>query len=318
MKDMTESFVELVRRASTDLPADVEAALRAACGREEPGSAAAGALATVLENVALARANSTPICQDTGVPIFYVLYPQRMRPQQLRAQIEAAVAEATRRCYLRPNAVNSLTGRNSGNNLGVGFPTFHFEEWEEDYLRVDLLLKGGGSENAGAQYKLPGTLASTAPPLSSPPMGPPLSSPPVGGKEGGEALKAGRDLEGVRRVVLDAATCAQGKGCAPGVLGVAIGGDRGTGYVHAKEQLFRSLDDANPAPELAALEERLLRECNELGIGPMGFGGKTTVLGVKIGAYHRLPACYFVSVAYMCWACRRARMIVQDGEVKFQ
>ncbi len=287
--DLTEPFVELVRRASTDLPADVEAALRAAQAREEPGSAAVDALATILENVALARANSTPICQDTGVPIFHVSHPQGMSTRQLRAQVEAAVAEATRRAYLRPNAVDPLTGRNSGNNLGVGFPTFHFEEWGEDYLRVGLLLKGGGSENVGAQYKLP-----YAP------------------------LKAGRDLEGVRRVVLDVVYQAQGKGCAPGVLGVAIGSDRGTGYVHAKEQLFRSLDGVNPVPELAALEERLLRECNELGIGPMGFGGKTTVFGVKIGAYHRLPACYFVSVAYMCWACRRARMEVRDGEVRFE
>jgi fumarate hydratase class I len=284
LNDLVESFVELIRRASTDLPADVEAALRAAQEREEPGSAAAGALVTVLENVALARANSTPICQDTGVPIFYVRHSQGMSTRRLRAQMEAAVAEATRRAYLRPNAVDSLTGRNSGNNLGVGFPTFHFEEWEEDYLRVDLLLKGGGSENVGAQYKLP--------------YGP---------------LEAGRDLEGVRRVILDAVTRAQGKGCAPGVLGVAIGGDRGSGYVHAKEQLFRPLGDANPIPELAVLEERLLSECNELGIGPMGFGGKTTVFGVKIGAYHRLPACYFVSIAYMCWACRRARMTVRSG-----
>ena len=286
--DLTEPFVELIRRASTDLPADVEVALRAAHAREGPASAAAGALATILENVALARANSTPVCQDTGVPIFYVFRPQGMSTRELQAQIEAAVAEATRRAYLRPNAVDPLTGRNSGNNLGVGFPTFHFQEWEEGYLRVDLLLKGGGSENVGAQYKLP-----YAP------------------------LKAGRDLEGVRRVVLDAVYKAQGKGCAPGVLGVAIGGDRGTGYVHAKEQLFRPLDDANPVPQLAALEERLLRECNELGIGPMGFGGRTTVFGVKIGAYHRLPACYFVSVAYMCWACRRARMEVKNGEVAF-
>jgi fumarate hydratase class I len=285
---LTEPFVELIRRASTDLPADVEVALRAAHAREGPGSAAAGALATILENVALARANSTPVCQDTGVPIFYVFRPQGMSTRQLQAQIEAAVAEATRRAYLRPNAVDPLTGRNSGDNLGVGFPTLHFQEWEEGYLRVDLLLKGGGSENVGAQYKLP-----YAP------------------------LKAGRDLEGVRRVVLDAVYQAQGKGCAPGVLGVAIGGDRGTGYVHAKEQLFRPLDDANPVPQLAALEERLLRECNELGIGPMGFGGRTTVFGVKIGAYHRLPACYFVSVAYMCWACRRARMEVRNGEVAF-
>jgi fumarate hydratase class I len=294
--EMLEPFVELIRRASTDLTADVEAALRAAQGGEEPGSAAVDALATILENVALARANSTPICQDTGVPIFYVSYaaeraanPAGMGPRQLRAQIEAAVAEATRRAYLRPNAVDSLTGRNSGNNLGVGFPTFHFKEWEEDHLRVDLLLKGGGSENVGTQYKLP-----YAP------------------------LKAGRDLEGVRKVVLDAVTRAQGKGCAPGVLGIAIGGDRGTGYVHAKEQLFRPLGDANPVPELAALEERLLRECNELGIGPMGFGGRTTLFGVKVGAYHRLPACYFVSIAYMCWACRRARMTVRNGKVEFK
>jgi fumarate hydratase class I len=284
-----DSFVELIRRAATDLPVDVEAALRAAAAREEPDSAAAGALETILENVALARGCSTPICQDTGTPIFYVRYPQRVSTRPLQVRIEDALVEATQRAYLRPNGVDSLTGRNSGNNLGTGFPTLHFEEWEEDYLKVDLLLKGGGCENVGAQYKLP-------------------HSP----------LKAGRDLEGVRRVVLDTVYQAQGKGCAPGVLGVAIGGDRGTGYVYAKEQLFRSLDDVNPVQELAALEERLLRECNELGIGPMGFGGKTTVFGVKIGAYHRLPASYFVSIAYMCWACRRARMIVRDGEVAFE
>jgi fumarate hydratase class I len=284
-----EPFVELIRRASTDLPADVEAALQAAHDREEPGSAAAGALETILENVALARANATPICQDTGVPIFYVHHNQEVSTRHLRAQLEAAVAEATRRAYLRPNAVDPITGRNSGNNLGTAFPTFHFEEWadarptsDDQDVRIDLLLKGGGSENVGVQYKLP-----HAP------------------------LEAGRDLDGVRRVVLDAVVQAQGKGCAPAVLGIAIGADRGTGYVHAKEQLFRPLGDVNSVPELAAVEEGLLRECNELGIGPMGFGGKTTVFGVKIGAYHRLPACYFVSIAYMCWACRRASLRVR-------
>ena len=289
MENMTKSFIELVRRASTDLPADVEATLRAAQAREEPGSAAAGALETILENMALARANSTPVCQDTGTPIFYVYHPQEVSTRELRAQIEAAVAEATSRAYLRPNAVDSLTGRNSGNNLGVGYPTFHFEEWEEGHLQVNLLLKGGGSENVCVQYKLP-----HAP------------------------LKAGRDLEGVRKVMLDAVYQAQGKGCAPGLLGIAIGSDRGAGYVHAKEQLFRPLDDVNPIPELAELEGRLMHDCNALGIGPMGFGGKTTIYGVKIGAYHRLPACYFVSIAYMCWACRRAQMIMKNGEVTFK
>jgi fumarate hydratase class I len=288
MENLTEHFMELIRRASTDLPADVEAALRAAQDREEPGSAAAGALGTILENVSLARANSTPVCQDTGTPIFCVHYPQETSTRELQSQIEAAVAQTTSQAYLRPNAVDSLTGRNSGNNLGVSFPTFHFEEWTEDYVEVNLLLKGGGSENVGVQYKLP-------------------HSP----------LKAGRDLEGVRRVVLDAVFQAQGKGCAPGVLGIAIGTDRGSGYVHAKEQLFRPLGDTNPVPELAELEERLLHECNELGIGPMGFGGKTTVFGVKTGAYHRLPASFFVSIAYMCWACRRAQMTVRDGKVEY-
>jgi fumarate hydratase class I len=281
MNDLTESFVELIRRTSTDLPADVEAALREAQAREQPGSAAASTLATILENVALARAKSAPVCQDTGALVFHVRYPQGWGVRVLRAQIETAVAEATKRAYLRPNAVDSLTGKNSGNNLGAGSPTLHFEEWEEGHLQADLLLKGGGSENVSAQYALP-----YAP------------------------LDAGRDLEGVRRVVLGAVHRAQGQGCAPGVLGVCIGGDRGSGYVFAKEQLLRPLPDANPVPELAALEERLLRECNELGIGPMGFGGKTTLMGVKIGALHRLPACYFVTVAYMCWACRRAQMTV--------
>ncbi len=289
MNDLTESFTELIRRAATDLPADVEMALQAARDREETGSAAKGALETILENVDIAREHSTPICQDTGVPIFYVHHPQRISTHQLREQIEAAVEEATSHAYLRPNAVDPVTGRNSGNNLGIGFPAFHFEEWSKNHLKVDLLLKGGGSENVSAQIKLP-----HAP------------------------LEAGRDLDGVRKVVLDAVYQAQGKGCAPGVLGIAIGSDRGNGYIHAKEQLFRPLDDVNPAPELAELEERLLRECNELGIGPMGFGGKTTVFGVKIGAYHRLPACYFVSIAYMCWACRRAHMTVQGEEVSFQ
>ncbi|MGQ9467605.1 MAG: fumarate hydratase [Anaerolineae bacterium] len=288
MEDLTEPLVELIRRASTDLPADVEAALRAARDREEVGSAAASTLTAILDNVAIARARSQPVCQDTGTPIFHIRYPAGMSAGKLRAQAEAAIAEATHRAYLRPNAVDPITGRNSGNNLGIGFPVFHMEEGDDDSLEVALLLKGGGSENVSIQYSLPY-----------------------------EPLKAGRDLEGVRRAVLDAVYRAQGEGCAPGILGVSIGGDRGTAYTYAKMQLLRPLDDVNPVPELAALEERLLRECNELGVGPMGLGGKTTILGVKIGAAHRLPACYFVTVAYMCWACRRARMEVKNGTVVY-
>ncbi|PWH17464.1 MAG: fumarate hydratase [Anaerolineae bacterium] len=287
--ELTPHFLELIRLAATDLPPDVEAALRRAVEQEEPGSAARGALETILKNVELSRANQTPICQDTGTPIFYVYHPEGWSTRKLRQQIEQAVVQATQRSYLRPNSVDALSGKNSGNNLGGDyFPTIHFEEVEGDTLTVDLMLKGGGCENVGAQYSLPYN-----------------------------ALKAGRDLEGVRRVVLDAVHQAQGQGCAPGILGVAIGGDRGSAYYASKEVLFRRLDDENENPQLAQLEKRLTEEANQLGIGPMGFGGKTTVLGTKITALNRLPASYFVTVSYMCWAYRRRRMVWQAGQVTF-
>ena len=290
MQDLTQPILELVRRAATDLPPDVEASLREAVEQEEPGSAARGALDTILKNVEIARENSTPICQDTGTPLFYVQYPTGWSTRRLREQIQQAVAKATQRAYLRPNAVDSLTGANTGDNLGDDhFPTIHFEEIEGDTLLIDLMLKGGGGENVGAQYSLPNS-----------------------------ALGAGRDLAGVRKVTLDAVQKAQGKGCAPGILGVAIGGDRGSSFAASKETLLRQLDDSNSSPELASLEQRLTEESNQLGIGPMGFGGKTTVLGTKITTTHRLPASYFVSVSYMCWAYRRRRMTVDGDQISYQ
>lgn len=290
MQDLTAPVLELIRLAATDLPPDVEAGLREAVEQEEPGSAARGALETILKNVEMARQNSTPICQDTGTPLFYVKYPQGWSTRRLREQIQQAVAEATRRAYLRPNAVDSITGKNTGNNLGDDhFPTIHFEEVEADSLQIDLMLKGGGCENVGAQYSLPNS-----------------------------ALGAGRDLAGVRKAMLDAVYKAQGKGCAPGILGVAIGGDRGSSYAASKETLLRQLDDTNPNPDLAELEQHLTEESNQLGIGPMGFGGETTILGTKITSTHRLPASYFVSVSYMCWAYRRRRMTLQDEQITYQ
>jgi len=128
------------------------------------------------------------------------------------------------------------------------------------------------------------------------------------------ALDAGRDLEGVRRVVLDAVRKAEGKGCPPGILGVCIGGDRGGAYVEAKHQLLRLLDDVNPDPVLAALEARILADANQLGIGPLGLGGKSTLLGVKIGKLHRVPASFFVTISYMCWENRRRSVRIEpDG-----
>jgi fumarate hydratase, class I len=289
VENLVPHFVELIRRAATDLPADIEAALRRAYEQENAGSAAQNTLGVILENVRMSRAGSTPICQDTGTPIFYVYYPTGWSTIALKKQIREAVAQATAKSYLRPNSVETLSGKNTGNNLGDDFPYFHFEEWEEDYLKVDLMLKGGGCENVGAQYSLPDT-----------------------------RLSADRDLEGVRRAVLDAVQQAQGLGCAPAVIGVAVGGDRGSSYIKSKEQFYRPLDDESPNAQVAALEKRLTEEANTLGIGPMGFGGKTTVLSVKIDSLERLPASYFVTASYMCWADRRRTMVYRDGEVTIE
>jgi fumarate hydratase class I len=290
MRDLTNEILELIRRTSSSLPADVEKRLRESVENEVPGSPARGALETILKNVEISRANSTPICQDTGTPIFYVHYPEGWSTRGLKAQIRAAMAEATKRSYMRPNAVDAVYDNNTGNNLGGDdFPYIHFEEVDTDQpLTIELMLKGGGCENVGRQYSLPDN-----------------------------SLGAGRDLAGVRKVVLDAVHKAQGQGCAPGVLGVSIGGDRGSSYIKSKEVLLSSMGTRNADPKLAALEERLTKEANELGIGPMGFGGKTTVLDTKITGLHRLPASYFVSVSYMCWAYRRRKMTVKGDEVEY-
>ncbi len=276
---MREQLLSLVVKTSIDLPHDVETALERALTLSENGSGEASALRTMLSNAAMAREKRMPICQDTGTLMFVVEASSTLKRKAFQEAAEWAVAEATRLGVLRQNCVNSLTGKNTGNNLGVGSPVVHWHETDGTVSRVTLMLKGGGSENMGIQYSLPDS-----------------------------TLGAGRNLEGVRRCVLDAVHRAQGQGCAPGILGVCIGGDRATGYVESKLQLLRKIGERSPEPELAELEERLLKEANSLGIGAMGFGGRTTLLDVFIGWRCRLPASYFVSISYMCWCCRRQTM----------
>jgi fumarate hydratase class I len=290
MNEITGNILELIRFTSTDLPADVEARLRTAQALETPGSAARGAMDAILSNIETTRKNSTPLCQDTGTPIFFVQYPAGWDPGALKKQIREAVELATQKSYLRPNSVDSLTGKNSGNNLGDHyFPNIHFNESDDNSLVIDLILKGGGCENVGAQYSLPDN-----------------------------RLKAGRDLEGVRKVVLDAVCQAQGEGCAPGFLGVAIGGDRSTSYMASKEVLLRKVDQVNPDSDLARLEDQLTNEANQLGIGPMGFGGASTILGTKITSTNRLPASFFVTISYMCWAYRHRKMVIVSDKVHYE
>jgi len=281
--------LELIRRTSAYLPPDVTNVIETHRALEQAGSRADLALSLVAQNIVLARRLSAPICQDTGTITFYVKAPVGFDQLELEEVCKDAVAEATAKGYLRQNSVDSVTGRNTGNNLGPGSPVFHWHQHRGDTVDVRLILKGGGCENMSAQYSLPVT---------------------IGGQ------RADRDLEGVRKCILDAVWNAQGKGCGPGFLGVCIGGDRATGYEYAKEQLLRDVDDANPDPQLAALEGRILQEANKLDIGPMGFGGKLTVGCCKVGARNRLPASFFVSVAYMCWAYRRRGVVLDtEGEV---
>jgi fumarate hydratase class I len=289
----SDSVLSLIVRTSTDLPPDVRSAMRAAIGQELPGTQSAQALGIIAQNIDLAADCEGAICQDTGMPTFEVKTPVGANQIAMKRQIRDAIAEATRRGKLRPNSVDSITGENSGTNLGPGTPIIHFEQWEnDDEIDVRLILKGGGCENMNAQYSLPAELSQLG--------------------------RADRSLAGVRKCILHAVWQAQGKGCAPGAIGVCIGGDRTSGYVGAKEQLFRTLDDVNPDPRLAELEASIMGEVNGLGVGAMGFGGRVSLIGCKVGTLNRLPASFFVSVAYDCWAFRRLGVVLdaQTGEIR--
>src|SRR5271165_1931265 len=291
MEFLTSSLIELITQTSTNLPPDVRAAMGIALQTETPGTQSAQALGIIATNIDMAQQDEGPICQDTGMPTFIVHTPVGVNQIKIKQAIRAAVAEATKRGKLRPNSVDSLTGKNTGDNLGVETPVIHFEQWEQDEIEVKLILKGGGCENKNIQYSLPCDLEHVG--------------------------RAGRDLAGVKKCLLHAVWQAQGQGCAPGALGVCIGSDRAHGYVLAKYQLFRTLDDTNDNPVLAKLEAGIMEEANKLGVGAMGFGGKASLIGCKITAANRLPASFFVSVAYDCWAFRRlgVRLDPQTGRI---
>src|ERR1700733_8347037 len=291
MQFLQNSLVELITQTSTNLPPDVRAAMTATGLAEKPDTQASQALNIIFSNIDMAAYDSGAICQDTGMPTFYVHTPVGVNQIAIRKAIRAAVAETTRLGKLRPNSVDSLTGKNSGDNLGEETPVIHFDQWDKDEIEVKLILKGGGCENKNIQYSVPCNLDHLG--------------------------RADRNIEGVRKCLLHAVWQAQGQGCAPGALGVCIGSDRAHGYELAKRQLFRTLDDVNPNPTLAKLEEDVMTQANTLGVGAMGFGGRVSLIGCKVTAANRLPASFFVSVAYECWAFRRlgVRLDTESGAI---
>jgi fumarate hydratase, class I len=287
----TKSILQLLIKTSTSLTADVRDALLKAKVEEETGTRSSMVVSTIYKNMLDADQLELPICQDTGMITFFIHTPVGVDQIEIRECILEAVIEATKRGKLRPNSVNSITGLNSGNNIGDNTPIIHFEQWRKEYIDVKVILKGGGCENKNIQYSLPMELEGLG--------------------------TAGRDLEGVRKCILHAVYQAQGQGCSAGFIGVGIGGDRTSGYECAKQQLMRNVNDENPVEDLKILEDYIMEKANKLEIGMMGFGGKRTLLGCKIGAVNRIAPSFFVSVAYNCWAFRRRGIRVNPltGEV---
>jgi fumarate hydratase, class I len=277
---LRDGIVELYKKVATSLPHDIREAMEAGLAVEKAGTTAYSTLAVQVENMKLASETARPVCQDTGVPTFWMKVPVGLSHGEIKNTVMEATRLATEQIPLRPNAVDVITDKNSGDNTGTGFPVIYLEETNESTLTIDLMLKGAGCENAGQIYKLP-----------------------VG------ELNAQRDFDGVRKCVIDTVLKVQGRGCPPYILGVGIGATKDQVTKLAKEQLMRRLNEFNKIAELAALEKLILEDLNELGIGPMGLGGRTTALGVKIGVNHRHPASYFVDVSVSCWATRRGRLI---------
>jgi fumarate hydratase class I len=265
---LKQKIINLYQKTATVLPLDVVKALTEA-RQKETSSAGKDVLDKILENIRLAKAESKPLCQDTGTPIFYIKYPKKYSQQSLKKIINQATIAATKQIPLRPNAVDALSGKNIGNR-----PIIHFEEGSK--LEIVLMLKGGGSENISAIYQLPNV-----------------------------ELDAHRDLAGVKKCIIDAVFKAQGKGCPPYIVGVAIGGNIEEVAYLSKKQLLRKLNDTNSNAKLKKLENRTLKKINQLNIGPLGLGGKTTALAVKIASAPRHSATFFVGVAFGCWCMRR-------------
>ena len=279
-EELVEQLVEAIRKAETVLGQDVVLALEAA--RETESGAARVQLETMLQNVAAARDGSIPMCQDTGIQTFILRVGARFPGlARLKAQIIEAVRRATIEIPLRPNTVHPFTGENPGDNVGEHVPYISWEIVDGDSCIIELLPKGGGSENCAALAML---------------------SPGVG-------------IKGVKKFIVDHVVGCAGKPCPPGIVGVGIGGGADLSLKLAKLSLLRAVGSRHPEDNVASLEVELRDLINRSGIGPMGMGGKTTCLDVHIEYAHRHPASLPVGIVYQCWSDRRARVTIDASGV---
>ena len=283
-KIIEDTVVKLLQLAAVQLPPDVKEAIKRAY-REETNETGKIQLEAIVKNIELAEKANTPICQDTGVIIFYVKVGAQEKGLD---KIETALINATRRATkegsLRPNAVDPFTQKNTGDNTGRFIPYINWETTKGDTVEITAFPKGGGSENVCNLGML---------------------TPSEG-------------INGLKKFVVDSVIKAGAMPCPPTILGVAVGGGADIVMRLAKAALLRPLDQPNSNLELAQLEKELYEAANSTGIGPMGLGGKFTVLGVKVDYAHRHPASYPVGVAFQCWAARRATARIHpDGEVEY-
>ncbi len=285
--NIVKAIVELYRKTATELPEDVVKAIQKADRKEKKNTIIKQTYKDIIDTISIAKEKQLPICQDTGTPIFYIKVPAGTDQHKISQKILIATRLATKEVPLRPNAVFAFNDKNTNDNTGlsedktdINLPVIYFEEHNKDEIIIDLMLKGGGSENVGKTYSLPD-----------------------------KNLKAGRDLDGVKKCVIDCIKKAKGFACPPGIVGVAFGSPKDKIAIESKKTLLRKLGDETK------FEKDILKELNKLNIGVMGLGGKTTVLGVKIKALHRHPACFFVDISYSCWATRRKRLIYYNSNI---
>lgn len=279
--ETVDTVVEkLLRLSNTRLSKDVGWALEAAAGWET-NEIAYSQLGCIMDNVKKAEYLGRPMCQDTGIPVFYV---SGKFDSSIKKLISKGIEKATESVPLRPNSVDPITRKNSGNNLGNGMPIIHYNPTDDDFTEITVLPKGAGSEN---MTKL-------------------------------AMLNPADGIEGIKKFIVDSVLNAGGKPCPPTIVGVGIGGTSDTCVAMAKEALLRPLDVPNDDEYLKNLEEDLFVQLNQSGLGPMGLGGNTTVLAVRIKKANCHTASLPVAVNIGCWATRRATArIYPDGKVEY-
>lgn len=279
------TVIKLLKDSSTKLPKDVKDALKRAYRLEE--GPAKAQLEAILKNVEMAEETSTPMCQDTGNHIFFVKIGDigdSGIEKRIREIITDAVREATVSVPLRPNAVHPLSRKNSGDNTGDFMPYIVLAPIDSDFIEITAMPKGAGAENMS---KL-------------------------------AMLNPSEGIEGVKRFALDTVLAAGSNPCPPTVIGVGIGGSADISVKLAKTALLRPIDQRHSDKDIAKLETELLEAFNSLGIGAMGLGGKTTVLGVNVELGYCHTASLPVAINVQCWAARRATAkIYKSGKVEY-